>query len=166
MSDAFELRSGSGRFALALGRSQVRALLRLTRNAGSQETGGVLVGRYTDACDRAEVRTVSRPPRDSKAGWCHFERGSAGLEAWLLKLWRASARTYYLGEWHFHPYASAEASAHDRAQMRAIAQDTRYACPEPVLLILGGDPRTAWQVRAYVFPRDGEVVSLGVLKIR
>jgi len=165
MSETLDLWSTDRRFGLSLGRAQVRTLLRLTRSARAKETGGVLVGHYNDAFSRAEVCTVSSPPRDSKAGWCHFERGSAGLEAWLLKLWRASARTYYLGEWHFHPYASAEASAHDRAQMRAIAADTRYACPEPVLFILGGDPRGAWDARAYVFPSDGDTVPLAVLEI-
>lgn len=162
MSESLDLWSTDRRFGLSLGQAQVRTLLRFTRSAGAKETGGVLVGRYNDRFNRAEVRTVSSPPRDSKAGWCHFERGSAGLEVWLLKLWRARARTYYLGEWHFHPYASAEASAHDRAQMRAIAADTRYACPEPVLLILGGNPRGAWNALAYVFPRDGDTVSLVV----
>ncbi len=165
MVEALDLGSADRRFGLSLGKPQVRSLLRLTRAAGTKETGGILVGRYNDGLDRAEVLTVSRPPRDSKAGRYHFECGTEGLEAWLLKLWRSPARTYYLGEWHFHPYASAEASAHDRAQMRAIARDTRYACPEPVLLILGGDPRNAWQVRAYVFPRDSDTVSLGVLEI-
>ena len=164
MPDTLDLWSTDRRFGLSLGRAQVRTLLRLTRSAGAKETGGVLVGHYNDTFNRAEVRTVSSPPRDSKAGWCHFERGSAGLEAWLLKLWRAPARTYYLGEWHFHPYASAEASAHDRAQMHAIAQDTRYACPEPVLLILGGDPRGVWDARGNVFPREGAALGLGVLE--
>ena len=35
--------------------------------------------------------------------------------------------------------------------MMAFAASRDYACPEPVLLILGGEPRDAWDVRAYVF---------------
>src|SRR5690349_6378790 len=110
MSEALEFWSEDRCFGLSLGRIRVRALLRFTRKARATETGGVLVGRYSEAFNCAEVTRVSPPPRDSKADRCSFERGSEGLEAWLLKLWSASARTYYLGEWHFHPYASAEAS--------------------------------------------------------
>lgn len=161
MSEVLEFWSEDRCFGLLLGRAQVQSLLRFTRKAHAEETGGVLVGRYSEALDCAEVTRVSAPPRDSKANRCSFERGSDGLGAWLLKLWGARARTYYLGEWHFHPYASAEASARDRAQMRSIATSARYACPEPVLLILGGDPRGVWDARAYVFPPGSEAVALG-----
>jgi hypothetical protein len=163
--EGLDLCSTDHRFGLSLRRTQVRVLLRLARNARAKETGGILVGRYNDAFDRADVLTISPPPRDSRAGWCHFECGSDGLEAWLLKLWRAPTRTYYLGEWHFHPYASALASSNDQEQMRAIAADARFACPEPVLLILGGDPHGTWEARAYVFTRDGAAVSLGVREV-
>jgi integrative and conjugative element protein (TIGR02256 family) len=153
-------RSRDYRFGLTLGQAQVRTLLRFTRTAGAKETGGVLVGRYSEELDLAYITQVSAPPRDSKAGGYSFERGYQGLQAWLLKLWRAPEPTYYLGEWHFHPYASPEASGPDREQMRSIAASASYACPEPVLLILGGDPKGAWDVRAYVFPQRAEVVPL------
>jgi hypothetical protein len=60
-----------------------------------------------------------------------------------------------LGEWHFHPYATPSASADDERQMLTIADDPRYHCPEPILLIMGGDPSGAWTMAAYVFTRSG-----------
>jgi hypothetical protein len=84
----------------------------------------------------------------------------SGVERWLAKLWSAPQRTYYLGEWHFHPYASPEASATDAAQMRTIATSAGYRCPEPLLLVLGGDPNGDWKLRAYVFPAGSTMVTM------
>jgi integrative and conjugative element protein (TIGR02256 family) len=151
MKPTLTFRSSDGRFGLLLDEHRVEELLRFTRRAARRETGGVLVGYYENTLDRACVTQVSPPPRGSHASGWTFERGAAGLREWLASLWNAPRRRYYLGEWHFHPRASPEASGQDRAQMMAFAASREYACPEPVLLILGGDPRDAWDVRAYVF---------------
>jgi hypothetical protein len=44
--------------------------------------------------------------------------------------------------------------------MFSIAQDAKVRCPEAVLLIIGGDPVTDWEVTAHVFTRAGDVVRL------
>jgi hypothetical protein len=72
------------------------------------------------------------------------------LQAWLDSLWRRKA-DYYVGEWHYHPGASASPSGVDVAQMRAIARDEKYACPEPLLIILGGDPRAEHWLSATIY---------------
>jgi hypothetical protein len=118
------------------------------------------VGHYGEGLDWALVTKVSAAPRDSMAGRYSFERGVQGLERWLKRLWKAPRRAYYLGEWHFHPHGSAAASAHDRAQMTAISRSPAYRCPEPVLLIVGGDPGSSWRASAYVFPSGGNAVPL------
>src|SRR5262249_3629493 len=89
-----------------------------------------------------------------------FERGVDGLAAWLATLWRAPRKTYYLGEWHYHPHASPDASPQDRAQMITFSRNLAYACPEPLLVIVGGDPDGAWDARAYVFPVREGCISL------
>ena len=152
MSKALEFRSRDTKFAVTIPGLQVKSLLNFACQAGRKETGGILVGYYSTKLDRAHVTIVSAPPPDSRAGGWSFQRGVRGLASWLGELWTAPARTYYLGEWHFHPYASPEASGHDRQQMRDISASADYRCPEPLLLILGGDPNGAWEPRVYVFP--------------
>jgi integrative and conjugative element protein (TIGR02256 family) len=164
MSLALAFRSADGRFGFVVPALQVRALLRFARKARHAETGGILVGSYSATLDCAHVTGVSAAPKDSKASGWSFERGVRGLERWLLKLWNVPQRSYYLGEWHFHPHASPEASLRDRTQMAAISQNPSYRCPEPLLLILGGDPNHIWNVRAYVFHADA--VSLALERVR
>ncbi len=48
--------------------------------------------------------------------------------------------TYYIGEWHFHPFMSPVPSGTDLRQIRAIARDRDYQCPVPILIVVGGDP--------------------------
>jgi hypothetical protein len=93
------------------------------------------------------VTDVSLSPSDSIHGRFWFYRGINGLQNWLNRLWRR--REYYLGEWHFHPSASAVSSPKDRTQMKKIATSQKYHCPEPILLIIGGNPNGNWLMHAY-----------------
>jgi hypothetical protein len=43
----------------------------------------------------------------------------------------------------------------DANQMRSIADAASYHCPEPVLLILGGNPPQQFTLESYVFLRGG-----------
>jgi integrative and conjugative element protein (TIGR02256 family) len=143
-------RSEDGLLAVEIGRSRAKLLRRACGKAGDRETGGVLVGFYADDGECAYVTEVGHPPPDSEAGPTWFNRGIRGLREWLEELWGARRRTYYLGEWHYHPRASPEASGDDRKQMLRISKDRKIRCPEPVLLIVGGDARSSWPSNAYV----------------
>lgn len=156
----FTFGSADGRFGLILPAAQVSAMRSFAVLAGRTETGGVLVGRYNDAHSCAHVTKISGPPRGSKASATTFERAAGGLARWLGRLWRAKNRSYYLGEWHFHPFASPVASSGDFIQMRDIARSHDYRCPEPLLLIFGGDPRGDWDIRVYVFPQGKTCIPL------
>ena len=125
------------------------AIVQRCRDAGGVETGGVLIGRYTEWLDRAIVVEAAGPPRDSRQGPRAFWRGVAGLGRLLRERWRTS-HTYYLGEWHFHPFMSAQPSSTDLDQIRAFAADPAYQCPRPVLVVVGGDPATAPEVEVVV----------------
>jgi hypothetical protein len=35
--------------------------------------------------------------------------------------------------------------------MKSIASTESYHCPEPILMIVGGDPKRDWHVRAFVY---------------
>ena len=87
-------------------------MLELCSHATPDETGGVLVGTYTSEHDCALVLEVSAAPADSQMGRSWFSCGTRGLSVWLRQLWHGK-REYYLGEWHFHPYARVEPSPTD-----------------------------------------------------
>jgi hypothetical protein len=150
--------SADRRYGLRLPEAELARMLVLSRKAKRQETGGILVGSYSERLDCAIVRTASRAPRDSRSGGSWFHRGVRGLQRWLNGLWKS--KTYYLGEWHFHPFAAPTPSETDVAEMGQMAENPSYHCPEPVLVILGGDPGGDWQLRAFVFLGGRQLVEL------
>jgi integrative and conjugative element protein (TIGR02256 family) len=151
-------RSSDNRYGLHLPPPIVNDLLSRCREAKMLETGGILVGRYNPNHDWAIVSMVSDAPADSRRGPTWFERGVTGLQRWLNGLWRQ--REYYLGEWHFHPGGPPSPSSTDLSQMQEIADAESYHCPEPILLIIGGDPRGSWTARSLVCLSSGATIEL------
>jgi integrative and conjugative element protein (TIGR02256 family) len=154
-----EFWSDDHRFGLRILDKEVSQIVKICVRFNVEEVGGVLVGFYTAAHDCAEVKAVSEPPPDSRGSRTWFHRGVGGLQAWLDRLWY-EVHHYYLGEWHFHPHGSPIPSTIDIRQLKETANSSRYKCPEPVLLIIGGDPAAEWIAAAYVFPRGGEPIEL------
>lgn len=140
------------RFGLALSKDRLSEILAFCRQAGPRETGGLLVGRYSDRREMAVVSHVTGPSSDSVAGRTWFHRGVAGLQDLLFQRWRQ--QEYYLGEWHSHPGAEPIPSGTDGNEMSSIAHSPGYQCPEPILLIVGGDPWIEWTLRARVYRRE------------
>lgn len=147
------------RFGLRIASKDVERMVSLCRKAKRNETGGILTGRYTGEHDWAEVTDATGPPEDSRSGRTWFERGVRGLQKLINQCWRRD-RSYYLGEWHYHPYAGASPSRTDIAQMKKISEAESYQCPEPILLILGGDPAGSLELRAFVFTGCHKYVEL------
>lgn len=149
-----EFRSMDRAFGLSLGSPIYKKILADSKAHRPFETGGVLIGRYVAENETALVTSVVTPP-DSRRGRAWFERGTRDLGSSLRALWArpADRRDYYLGEWHSHPGGAALPSPTDLQQMQSIAQTESYQCPEPILLILGGD-EGRWVAAAYVFPRN------------
>src|SRR6266567_2725653 len=79
------------------------------------ETGGILIGHYTPLGDQAVITGVIGPPRDSIATPSVFIRGLHGVQKLINGAWRR--RDYYLGEWHFHPFALPIPGGQDRRQI-------------------------------------------------
>jgi integrative and conjugative element protein (TIGR02256 family) len=157
-------RTLDGTYGLLIEEQVLRDLDGMCRDAGTVETGGVLVGRYSEDLAVAIVREATPPPLDSERGASWFNRGVAGLRDKLRRRWESQVRSYYLGEWHYHPSVHVEPSATDIGQMFTIRDDSNYHCTEPVVVIFGqsgdGDERP---VRAFVFPRSSayaEIVRL------
>jgi integrative and conjugative element protein (TIGR02256 family) len=146
-------RTSDGAFAVEFPFAVLRALDRHCRDAGSVETGGILIGRHSDDRTLAIVQEATPPPTDSKQGHSWFVRGVSGLRELLVKRWRAKERSFYLGEWHFHPANHVEPSGDDFAQMLEISHGREYDCKEPLLLIFGRGRHEGQRVfRAFVCP--------------
>jgi hypothetical protein len=89
--------------AVDLDEGPLWAMRRLCANAGSTETGGVLLGKHSGFGDRVLVRHVIGPPPDSIHHRFDFVRGVVGLARRLRRAWEHGE--YYVGEWHFHPHS-------------------------------------------------------------
>ena len=72
------------------------------------ETGGILVGHYSDDSRFAHITDLVPAPSDSISKRFSFQRGVRGVQRFLNQMW--PKRKYYLGEWHFHPDGSASPS--------------------------------------------------------
>lgn len=147
------------KFGLSLKESALIHCLKECAESCSQETGGILVGYYTPAHDCAVITELGGPPEDSIRKSTLFERGTRGIQSWISRLWREQ-KHFYLGEWHFHPGGASIPSQDDIEQMQKLSQDKRLKCPEPILLIIGGDPKREWTANAYVFPARQEYIQL------
>lgn len=158
-SDDLWFRSADSMFEVRLGRDALEQMFDLCRRANRLETGGVLIGRYSSDHRIAHVDAATGPGSDSQAGPTWLVRGVRGLQSLLDSLW-SQKRGYYIGEWHFHPGAMPNPSRRDVAQMRSIAKSERYHCPEPLLVILGGDPDGDCSTLVEVHTRRGQRVSL------
>jgi integrative and conjugative element protein (TIGR02256 family) len=146
-------------FGLRVTQIEVKKVRQLCERSLPNETGGILLGHYSVAHDCALVTTVTGAPTDSHSGRTWFIRGVRGLQRTIDRLWNGQHR-YYLGEWHFHPMEAPKLSPRDIQQMQEISQSEQYHCPEPVLLIIGGDPKGQWSAGAYIFPRNRPYVEL------
>lgn len=155
----FEFWSTDRKFGLKIPEEKMALLIAMCIRAKPHETGGIIIGFYTNAHDCALVTTISRAPSDSHSGRAYFVRGVRGLQRWVDYLWRWK-HSYYLGEWHFHPDGPPIPSSTDSRQMKKIANAADYQCPEPILVIISGDPPEEWAVRAYVFPRGKNRIEL------
>jgi proteasome lid subunit RPN8/RPN11 len=155
-----EWRSEDGRFAARAERATIDGILEDCRSSENRETGGILVGSYTPDHNCAIIAGASATPPDSRSGATWFYRGVHGLRALLRHLWHQPRREYYLGEWHFHPSGPAVLSSQDRQQIRLNARRLSYRCPEPLIMVVGGEAEGVSSVRLYVCVRGDAVIQL------
>lgn len=158
-SDDLWFRSADGAFEVRLGGEAVERMLMLCHRARRLETGGVLIGQYSSDHRVAYVEVATGPGSDSRAGSTWLLRGVRGLQNILDTFW-SQKRGYYIGEWHFHPGAEPSPSRRDVAQMQSIASSELYHCPEPLLVVIGGDAGSAPSILVEVHTRRGQRISL------
>ncbi len=148
------------RFGLIVSASAWSNMVKLCHRSPDRETGGVLVGQYTADQRVAKAIEATAPPVDSVQASTQFVRGVHGLAEKLARHWVEDPKLHYLGEWHYHPAGDPSPSGIDLLQMRSIASDPRYACSEPVLLILARSTSGELVGGAFVFPRGEQPLSM------
>lgn len=153
-------RTADRSYGIEIEESALQEIDRLCIAAGDIETGGVLIGKYSTDLSSAIVREATPPPPDSRRAPSWFSRGVSGLRDVLQKRWRSKERTYYVGEWHYHPVQVVIPSSDDFMQMVQIARAEVYRCREPLLVIVGArTSRTEPVLRAFVCPADQKAME-------
>lgn len=160
LQDFIHFQSTDSRFVLSISKETVEDMTQFCRDAVNLETGGILIGRYSEDQKIAIVDEVTGPPPDSKHFLARFLRGVQGLQELLNRMWSKHEKRFYIGEWHYHPLPNVNPSRDDIAQMNEIARSNQYYCPEPILFVIAGPPTIGWQFSATVHPRDGAMVRL------
>ncbi len=127
-------RTKDGRFSVVIEDSLLEYMCELCAESTPLETGGILIGSYTEGGNTASVTRVEGPPSDSKRKRNRFYRGTDGLQDLIEALWKSGE--YYLGEWHCHPGGLSEPSRSDLKQMKAISEDREAHRPEPILVVI------------------------------
>ena len=156
-----EFIDANNRYGLRLSDEHILEIQELCKNHAENETGGILIGYYTEELDCAVVTSVVGNISDSLEGNNWFIRGIRGLQKLINFVWRRH-RHYYLGEWHFHPGNIPMPSGIDFQEMENITRTDSYKCPEPILLIIGGYPTVNWQYKAYVFLLNETPIELNL----
>ena len=132
------------------------AILSLCVQAAGLETGGILIGSYSADGTTARISEALGPPKGSRSTRIEFMRSPSGLKGILRRRW--SSQQYYLGEWHFHPQGKGCPSPQDQRQLAKIGSDGAYACPKPILMVVGGCSND-WRIGVWVLA-DGQLLRL------
>lgn len=147
------------KFSVVLPQGVVNFIVKAISKARTHETGGIIFGKYNNNLDCAMISQVTDAPPDSKSGRTWFNRGVKNLQELIMFYWHT--KQYYLGEWHYHPSSTPAPSLRDIHQMKAIAKNENYHCPEPILLIIGGTP-DHFSIGLYILTRAGSFYALHI----
>lgn len=141
-------KSTDDEFKLEINDSIINEIHQKCLNAGNNETGGILIGKYSPDRHTAIIKKITGPPKGSIQGKHTFKRGVIDLNKLFGK--DSFLRNRYVGEWHFHPNSSPQPSMVDNYQMKKNAANTSLNCPETILLIIGGN-QNGWEISVHVY---------------
>lgn len=129
---------------------QLELLHSLCDESNPYETGGIIIGKYSDDGSTALISEIINAPDDSIKKKTYFKRGINGLQKKLDSIW---GKSYYLGEWHYHPNSSPAPSRSDIEQMISLSNNIKLHCPEPILIVIGGN-KNNWLLNIIVIAND------------
>lgn len=120
------------------------------RNAGTAETGGLLLG-YRVKSGEVVVQRITAAGPNAAATEMNFRPDYENDVAVIARHFRESnGLTTYLGDWHTHPKTRIPyLSRKDRRTLRRVAITPLSRNSEPISMILAGSDES-WDVRAWV----------------
>lgn len=133
----------------------IQAIQKQALVAFPDETGGFLLGKYSDNNHSAIVSLVLSPLK-STSGPMFFQRETDGMEGIWDKLYKEGL--IYLGEWHSHPNGSATYSVTDKKALANIAQCKNVVIKNPIMLIVSLSKTRINQISAYYY-NNGEIIE-------
>lgn len=115
------------------------AMLEMAASAKPRETGGTLVGHYSEDHRVAFVTGALEAQIGARKERARFYRPPDDVDGQLARIYEESGGlTHYLGEWHTHPDAAPTPSSTDLSTLRGLARSRSVATDTPFMIILGG----------------------------
>lgn len=113
------------------------------------ETGGILVGKFTESYVLIEYATDSGPAAQFSPN--HFRRDGGYSQVLLDEIViKSGGEDDYIGEWHSHPVKSGP-SVRDRAALRWIAKNSKYSVDQPIMGLCTNEAPGTWRLSFYLF---------------
>ena len=135
------------------------SMVEACRKSPNRETGGILVGRYSNGGTIAQILEALPPTIDSVGTSSTFSRGIHGLSNELTSRW-AKTGSHYVGEWHYHPLGTGQPSDRDTSQMIDFAREESMQSPVPIMMIVFCSGSDQYELRAFLFTKDSHTVGL------
>jgi len=119
------------------------AMREMAANSRPRETGGTLVGHYSEDLQEAFVTAALEADIGARKQRARFYRPPDDVDGQLARIYEESGGlTHYLGEWHTHPGVAPTPSPTDLATLRGLARSRSVATDTPFMVILGGSLQT------------------------
>jgi len=129
-------------------KSEGTTFVKMANKYSPLENGGVLMGYFTPSKNEAVVTKPVGPGPEaehSSHGFCPDNRFHTEE---IEETFRKDRRIIYIGDWHSHPNGNPNLSPRDKKTLKNISSYPASRLPNPVMLILYGDPDN-WNYAAY-----------------
>lgn len=115
------------------------------------ETGGILIGKFNENENYVLIEYATASGPGAQFSPSHFRRDGDYSQMLLDEIVTKSDGEYdYIGEWHSHPVKSGP-SARDRAAMRWIAKNSKYAIKQPIMGLCTNEAPDTWRLSFFLF---------------
>lgn len=123
----------------------ISKVMRLRAEKLPKETGGILIGTFDMKRKIVYVADAEASPRNSREEPTLYIRGSEGMTARLAQIETATAGNLeYVGEWHSHPAGHDCRPSDFDLRLFGWLVDLMSIDGRPALMLIAGDPGTAW----------------------
>ena len=136
------------------------ALQGMAASSKPRETGGTLVGHYSEDQRLAFVTDALEAEIGARKERARFYRPPDDVDDQLAQMYEDSGGlTYYLGEWHTHPEAAPVPSPTDLSTLRGLARSRSVATDTPFMIILGGNFETTTMISCTLAEVSGRTIG-------